>query len=67
MNYRVNFDRSYTYISGDDETEPDGHNVFESFGEAKEAALEYLSDEIEGLRQAVKSVKMQRKTEIEIE
>lgn len=67
MNYRVNYDRSYTYISGTDEEEENGYDVFESFSVAKKHAIEDIREEIDGLQTALKRVRQQKKSEIEIE
>lgn len=66
MNYKVNYDRTYTNISGTNEDEIDGE-IFKKYSDAKRAALEYLKEEISGLKYCIKEIKSVKAADIKSE
>lgn len=66
MNYRVNFDRSYSHISRT-EDEADDEEVFYALGKAKEALTKYTREEIKGFRALMNRIKALKVDDVEIE
>lgn len=67
MNYRVNFDRSYTTITRTESGADSDINVYNNLRHAKINALSELRNEIAGLKEAIRRIKALTKEECEIE
>lgn len=66
MNYRVNFDRTYTNITRTNDP-ADEELVFSKIVAAKRAVRNYVKEEITGFKEALKRTNSLKKDELEIE